>query len=89
MSQQRECAIVGLHKDEWYLLISMHEYGRLEDNDANCYGSFLTEKAAEDYIDNFSNPGGWSVYRPTDRKPDSFKRLIKKATKPNRNYNWW
>lgn len=89
MSQQRECAIVGMHKDEWYLLISMHEYGQLQDYDACAYGSFLTEKAAEDYIDNFSNPGGWNVYRVSDHKPERFKQLIKNAQKPNRNYNWW
>ena len=58
-SMSRYCEIYLAKNKKWYLELANNEYGERED--AVTYGPFKSEAAAEDYIDNFSNPGGWGT----------------------------
>ena len=58
-STQRYCEIWLASNGKWYLNLADEEYG--EYHDAITYGPFNSEQAADDHIQNFSNPGGLSV----------------------------
>ena len=55
-SMSRHAAIYKAKNGKWYLELAPNEYG--EEYDADLYGPFNSEKEADDYLDNFSNPGG-------------------------------
>lgn len=56
MSMSRHCAIYKTVEGEFYLELADREYAGYEESDL--YGPFSSETAAEEYLDNFSNPGG-------------------------------
>jgi hypothetical protein len=58
-SMQRHCAIYKAKNKKWYMELADDEYG--EQYDATTYGPFNTFKAVEDYLDQFSNPGGMNI----------------------------
>ena len=58
-SMSRYAAIWKASNGKWYLDLASDEYG--EYHDATTYGPFSSEDAAEDHLDNFSNPGGLEV----------------------------
>jgi hypothetical protein len=58
-SMMRYAAIWKASNGKWYLDLASDEYG--EYYDATTYGPFSDEEAAEDHLDNFSNPGGLEV----------------------------
>ncbi len=55
-SMQRHMALYKAKNGKWYLELAANEYG--EQHEADLYGPFATEKAADAYLNNFSNPGG-------------------------------
>ena len=57
MSTMRHCEVYKADNDKWYLELGNQEYAGPEDS--TTYGPFKSEEAAEEYIGNFSNPGGW------------------------------
>lgn len=94
MSTPRECLFVEV-KGKWYLL--------LEDTNAplnafdwtdyaHGYGPFNNFNAAEQYLDNFSNPGGYDTQEGVelDKLPEDsgIRQLIEKAQRPVRNRRW-
>lgn len=54
-SVSRYCAIWKASNGKWYLDLASEEYGDWED--ATTYGPFSSMRAAEQYLDRFSNPG--------------------------------
>lgn len=79
-SSSRHCAIYKTSDGKWYMELAADEYG--EESDADCYGPFSSENAAEKYLDdNFSNPGGIhtdsSGKEPPPTKAPNGTRVIK------------
>jgi len=58
-SMQRHCFIYKARDGKWYMELADREYGEREE--ATTYGPFGSEDDADDYLDNFSNPGGYGV----------------------------
>lgn len=58
-SMSRHCDFYLATDGKWYLELAHNEYG--EWDDATTYGPFNSMEKAEDYLDNFSNPGGFGV----------------------------
>jgi len=56
-SMQRHCDMYKAANGKWYLELAAQEYG--DQSEANTYGPFADQEACIDYLDNFSNPGGW------------------------------
>lgn len=68
MSMSRHCEIYKASDNQWYLELAEEEYG--ESDDADCYGPFESEQAADKYLsDGFSNPGGLDIDDSGRRKP--------------------
>jgi hypothetical protein len=65
-SKLRYCAIYKAKNGRWYLDLADREYG--EYRDSTTYGPFKTEKDVVNYLDRFSNPGGWTVDRSGSRE---------------------
>jgi len=55
-SMSRHCFIYKAKNGSWYMELADDEYG--EQYDSDLYGPFNSQQAADDYLDNFSNPGG-------------------------------
>ncbi len=77
-SMERYCAIYKAKDGKWYMDLAQDEY---EDYDrATTYGPFPSEDAAEKYLDNFSNPGGWtsddSGKRPVPKKSPNGSKVV-------------
>ena len=66
-SMQRHCAMYKASDGKWYMELADHEYADYEE--ANTYGPFSSQEQAMDYLDNFSNPGGWSEDDSGKRQP--------------------
>lgn len=67
-SMSRYSAIWKANNGKWYLDLAPNEYG--EEEDADTYGPFGSEDAADSYLsNNFSNPGGGWVDDSGDREP--------------------
>jgi len=66
-SLQRYCLIYLANNNKWYLELADNEHG--ERRDATTYGPFETEDKADNYINNFSNPGGYHVERKKQPVP--------------------
>ena len=71
-STPRFCEIYKANNGSWYLGLADHEHGQSED--ARYYGPFNSEESAGDYLDNFSNPGGYYTDRSGKRTPPKNKR---------------
>lgn len=56
-STSRYCGFWKASNNKWYLDLAPGEYD--EYGDATTYGPFNTQREAEKYLDQFSNPGGW------------------------------
>lgn len=56
-STSRYCSLYMASNGKWYLELAPLEYG--EQEDAQAYGPFSSYNETIDYLDNFSNPGGW------------------------------
>ena len=65
-SVQRYAGIYKAKDKKWYLDLADDEYGEYEDS--NTYGPFVTQEKADEYLDNFSNPGGMSIDRSGKQK---------------------
>jgi tRNA nucleotidyltransferase/poly(A) polymerase len=66
-SVSRYCEIWKASNDKWYLNLAPDEHG--EYDDADTYGPFSSESAAEKYLDKFSNPGAMDVDDSGTRPP--------------------
>lgn len=67
-SMSRYSAIWLANNEKWYLDLAPNEYG--EEEDADTYGPFSSEDAADKYLsDNFSNPGGGWVDDSGEKDP--------------------
>jgi hypothetical protein len=55
----RHCDFYKATNGKWYMELADEEYG--ERYDATTYGPFDSEDAAKRYLDQFSNPGGYST----------------------------
>jgi hypothetical protein len=60
-SMERHCFVYKTKDGKWYLELADREYGERED--AQTYGPFDSYDDADDYISEFSNPGGGRVDR--------------------------
>ena len=90
MSVQRECAFIEYRPGKWYLLLGRDEHDDLTPYTADAYGPFSTYENAEEYLSNFSNPGGFYVDRYTDGKwGRDIEQLIANAEKPIRQYRYY
>lgn len=66
-SMQRHCEFYLASNGKWYMELASDEYG--EQFDSDVYGPFYSEKSALDYLDNFSNPGGYGTDESGTRPP--------------------
>ena len=66
-SSQRHCDMYMASDGKWYMELAGREYGDREE--ADTYGPFPDQEACMDYLDNFSNPGGWGEDDSGTRKP--------------------
>lgn len=82
MSVSRECAFVEYKPNKWYLLLARDEHGELYPGDADAYGPFSDYETAHGYLDNFANPGGYSVHKYDKKFSIYEKQLIERAEKP-------
>jgi hypothetical protein len=87
-SMQRHMAIYKAKNGKWYLELADREYG--EQHEADLYGPFASEKAADDYLDNFSNPGGgWtdrSGKQPVPKSAPNGSKII--SPKKSTGFGW-
>jgi len=78
-SVSRHCAIYKAKDRKWYLELANKEYGEYEDS--TTYGPFSSEDDAENYLRNFSNPGGlWtdnSGKRPKPKKSPNGRPVVR------------
>jgi hypothetical protein len=59
-SESRYCHIYKANNNLWYVDLASFEGG--QNHDANTYGPSNSQNEIEKFIlDNFSNPGGWTV----------------------------
>jgi len=65
-STQRYCHIYKSKSGKWWLELAPNEYG--EQHQAFTYGPFASENEADDYINEFSNPGAVSYDRSGKQK---------------------
>ena len=66
-SMQRHCDMYLASNGKWYMELADREYGEREE--ATTYGPFVDQEACMDYLDNFSNPGGWGEDDSGSRPP--------------------
>lgn len=66
-STSRHCSFYLASNGKWYLELASREYGERED--ADTFGPFSTMDKAVDYLDQFSNPGGWDEDDSGKRPP--------------------
>lgn len=66
-SVSRYCSLYMASNGKWYLNLAPQEYGEYED--AQTYGPFNSYNATVDYLDQFSNPGGWDEDDSGKRSP--------------------
>lgn len=78
-SVSRYCSFYKASDGKWYLELAHEEYGERED--ATTYGPFSTLDKAIDYLDQFSNPGGWdeddSGTRPPPTKSPNGRPVVR------------
>lgn len=82
-SMSRHAEIYKANNGSWYLELADEEYGEWED--AYVYGPFGSERDADRYLDQFSNPGGMSVDDSGKRPPPKKSPNGKPVQSPRRN----
>lgn len=84
MSVSRECRIVENEPGSWFLLLALREHGTLSEGPAYAYGPFPSDLKAIEYLDEFSNPGGFNVeyFEPGQPVRGLYQRLISQAIPP-------
>jgi hypothetical protein len=70
MSQERRCHICKATDGKWYLELGNFEYA-YDSKDCTRYGPFNSENAATTALDEYSNPGGFSVDTSGEVPPPS------------------
>lgn len=94
MSMQRECIFYEEKPGVWYLFLATMERGSIGYTHTISVGPFASEGETEQYLsNNYSNPGGVTIYRITTPIIGSFTidlyaSLVKHAEKP-KSYNRW
>lgn len=88
MSVSRECAFVEYKPNQWYLLLARDEHGELYPSTADAWGPFDNFQAADDYLENFSNPGGYYIHRFDNSFSKYEEQLIAGAQRPY-STGWW
>jgi predicted DNA-binding WGR domain protein len=74
-SNLRDCSFYKATDGRWYMDLEDERYddededGYRSSGDMNSYGPFNSEEAAEKFLRNFSNPGGYDVDSSGRRKP--------------------
>ena len=58
-SMSRYCHFYKTKDGNWYMELASEEYGNR--HKATTYGPFPSQESAYEYLNNFSNPGGFSV----------------------------
>lgn len=84
-SMQRHCDFYKASDGKWYMELADHEYADREE--ANTYGPFSSFDQAMDYLDNFSNPGGFGEDDSGKRPPPTKSpngRPVQRPNAPNR-----
>ena len=86
-SMSRYCHFYLAKDKNWYMELASQEYGTRYD--ATTYGPFPSQESAYEYLDNFSNPGGFSVDKDgkapvPDKSPDG--RPVQAPRKANDYY---
>lgn len=76
MSTLRHCSLYKAKDQKWYMELAEEEYGEYEDSD--CFGPFDSEEECLDYLNNFSNPGGYDIddsgrMQPPTKSPNGSK----------------
>jgi len=76
-SNLRDCSIYKATNDKWYMDLEDERYSDEDEDDYNSgemrsYGPFGSEEAAERFLRNFSNPGGYDVDSSGRRKPPAY-----------------
>ena len=61
MSASRHCEFFKANDGQWYMVLGDFEYATSDPADCTNYGPFASEDIAVQYLDNFTNPGGWST----------------------------
>jgi hypothetical protein len=64
-STGQNCYFFKATDGKWYMALE----DRFQRDEYDYYGPFESEDAAIDYLDNFANPGGYSVYDDGKMKP--------------------
>lgn len=87
-SVSRYCSFYKASDGKWYLELAHDEYGERED--ATTYGPFSTQDKAIDYLDQFSNPGGWdeddSGTRPPPTKGPNGRPVVRPGSSGGSSY---
>lgn len=82
-STPRHCFVYKAKDGLWYMELADREYGEKEE--ATTYGPFPSEDAADDYLSNFSNPGGYGVdssgRRPVPRRSPNGQKVVSPASR--------
>jgi hypothetical protein len=90
-SMSRYCMFYKAKNGKWYMELASDEYG--EHEDATTYGPFNNEKEAEDYLDNFSNPGAWfsdkSGKQPVPKKSPNGRPVEAPVSQRDRLFGSW
>lgn len=81
-SSSRHCSFYLASNDKWYMELGDSEYDEREDS--TTYGPFSSFAAAERYLNNFSNPGGYdeddSGTRPPPTKSPNGRPVVKPSS---------
>ena len=88
-STSRYCSFYKASDGKWYMDLASEEYGEYED--ATTYGPFSTMDKAIDYLDQFSNPGGWneddSGTRPPPTKSPNGRPVVRAGSSSSSSYS--
>ena len=79
-STSRYCGVWKASNGSWYMDLAPFEYG--EYSDADTYGPFPSMRAAEKFLDRFSNPGGWDEDDSGSRPPPTESPNGSKVKRP-------
>jgi hypothetical protein len=87
-SSSRHCSFYKAKDGNWYMELAPNEYGEYED--ADTYGPFGSEEAAEKFLDDgFSNPGGWDSDSSGRREVPTKSPNGSPVEKPGRSSSRW
>lgn len=86
-SLSRHCHFYKASNGRWYMELAHREHG--DRNDATTYGPFETRDKAIEYLDEFSNPGGWSEDRSGKNPPPTESPNGDKVEAPDYKNEWW